>query len=153
MIGKNDEKNILNQLCEFSNPNFKDVGRKILLIKQGYLCKREHQLDIESADFKLNMVQKGDKTESQGLKVYADKSFIFQVNKKTIFRMWRRQLFDSAENSQIGLKLEHLHKIFPEFKNKLDLYVQCCNSEGNVVKNTTFFTQYKAHPDNHYKAH
>lgn len=108
LIGRNDEKNILNQLIKFRNREFRDVARKVLLIKQGYLLRNGLQKDLDSPGFKAVDCKKI--SDDDKYKVYADKKFIVQISHKTIFRIWAQQFsaFDKELASQNQLDVAQM---------------------------------------------
>ena len=65
------------------------------------------------------------------------------VNYKQVFRIWATQILDKP-NPVITLK--ELQEIFPEFKEKLDVYDNCCDASGKIVKNFEFYNAYKNKP-------
>jgi len=44
------------------------------------------------------------------------------------------------------LTYEQLENIFPEFRDRLELYDKCCDGTGKIVRNLDFYKAYKSKP-------
>lgn len=187
-FGKGDFQKVINALKKNQSPEFKDIGRKLALLKQGFLLNAKAQKGVNCETFDGITQFKGiseptkdvekEKTSGGGLneliqglaqsneetapkiaeaaienmsmdyrfKIYADKSrnFIKQpVNYKHVFQIWANHVFESQTKD---LTLTQLKNVFPEFISHLDLYDNCCNKQGQIVKNKEFYHKYKTTP-------
>lgn len=46
------------------------------------------------------------------------------------------------------LTQQQIENLFPEFKEKLKLYANCCDQTGQIVKNKDYFKEYQSNPHN-----
>ena len=129
---------------------FRDVGNKLLVVKQGYLFPKFAQCDIN--DESRQGVREVDWSQDQGeaVSVYGDKrkTCLGQpISCKAVFQIWATQVCDhEAKDPANELTQTQMVNIFPEFKYKLDLWEKCCDKNGKIVKNFAYYKEYSLKP-------
>ena len=56
-----------------------------------------------------------------------------------------------AEYNKDELRFAQLANIFPEYRALLNLYENCCDQNGKIVKNHAYYREYKQTPHSHGK--
>ena len=56
-----------------------------------------------------------------------------------------------AEYNKDELRFAQLVNIFPEYRALLNLYENCCDQNGRIVKNHEYYKEYKQTPHSHGK--
>ena len=62
---------------------------------------------------------------------------------KHVFQIWARQVYLTQGKS---LSQADIEKVFPEYKDRLQLYAKCCDETGKIVKNFEYFKEYQSRP-------
>lgn len=146
-FGKGDFQAVLDQLGLTKSEKYKDVGNKLMAIKQGWIFRNEVQLPLTDAGFKIlssdeiELVAPEDK-----MSLYSDKKYSFTSNSiyyKYVFRVWATQIYGAEVP---GISLAEMLVIFPEYQSKLMVYDMCCDHTGKIVKNNEYYTDYKNTP-------
>lgn len=148
-FGNGDFKKTIVMLQNHQNPNFKDIGNKLVLLKTGHLYHKNMQPDLNDEDVNcegINMYKEDNLTENQRTGVFADNSFDKSpqnraVNHKQVFKIWACQVYGNQGNQ--GLTQRQLENIFPEFRARLQLFHNCCDQTGKIVKNKEYYNWYK----------
>ena len=70
------------------------------------------------------------------------------ISHKVVFRLWASQVYAEDGEEQGCLTQDQIQNLFPEFKAKLQLYANCCDREGKIVKNQAYYNEYKMEPHN-----
>ena len=131
--------------------HFCDVAQKLLLLRIGTLFSLKHGYpDLENPKFDfLNLdevratkelvAKNGNDTRS----IYADKP-PDRINKKHVFRIWREWVSDVPKDFQSYISFDDLCRIFPEHKERLILWDNCCDRDGFQIrgKNLDIATEY-----------
>jgi len=123
----------VNQLCKVKSTEFKDLERKLIAVKQGKIFARKADLDFMESQLAADSL-----CES----IHTDKKYEFikhSINYKYVFQMWTTQTFEQAT-----LSVDQLRRIFPEFSHKLEIYQECCDRTGKIVRNFDLYKKYKA---------
>lgn len=111
------------------NDQFKDVARKLHMVKHGALVAQPFMLQASLP------AAEGDNL----VEVYSDKGYKYishSLNYKRVFKIWANHVYDK-ENPAISI--EEMKQLFPEFAERLDVYQMCCNQQGQTVKNHDFY--------------
>lgn len=83
--------------------------------------------------------------------MFSDKQYSFteiSISYKYVFKLWSKFICGVEQKC---LTFADLKKIFPEFSHRLDMYENCCNKEGKVVKNIDKFKKYEKTKHRHGK--
>ena len=69
------------------------------------------------------------------------------LNYKNVFQIWKNHIYKPTEAgvtfTEDCLTLTQLQNIFPEFRERIELYSMCCNEDGKIVKNHEFYKEYR----------
>ena len=69
------------------------------------------------------------------------------LNYKKVFNIWVNWIYiprrDGVEPTEDSLTQTQLENIFPEFRERLQLYNECCDEKGKIVKNFEFYKNYR----------
>ena len=60
-----------------------------------------------------------------------------------------RNIYEEYDPNE--LRFEQLVNIFPEYKEILNVYENCCDEKGKIVKNHEYYKEYKQKPHIHGK--
>ena len=146
-FGNGDFKKAVVLLGE-SAQKVSDLGRKLVLLKTGYFfCKELFNIDEQMNETQLRGEGLG---AAQALKLFKDagrhlRSIDHQINQKLVFKLWANHVYGGAGS----MTQQQIVNIFPEFAHKLELYHQCCDKTGKIVKHQDFYKQYKVKPHFH----
>ena len=100
-------------------------------------------MDIGS---KLKMIKNGrieSKVSSNHFSIFFDKNHSTirnEINYKKVFKIWATQIY-MVEKPK--LSSQELQDIFPEFKHRIQLYDECCDGTGKIVRNFQAYNSYK----------
>lgn len=133
-FGKGDFQAVIKVLSTQAN-GFKDVARKLHVLKHGFLVSKDHMLAQK-------LPEQGEAKLGSMLKVYQDEKYAYikhSIYYKHVFRIWATHIYG---NDEPCISLEELKQIFPEFTARLDVYHNCCNNQGQIVKNKEFYAAY-----------
>eukprot|EP00356_Strombidium_inclinatum_P011571 CAMPEP_0170484894 /NCGR_PEP_ID=MMETSP0208-20121228/4261_1 /TAXON_ID=197538 /ORGANISM="Strombidium inclinatum, Strain S3" /LENGTH=439 /DNA_ID=CAMNT_0010758357 /DNA_START=16 /DNA_END=1335 /DNA_ORIENTATION=- len=99
-FGRGDFQKILNLLQTRKSAEFKDIANKLVLVKRGYLAKKEMCQDLNAEEEKVEAVEY-QVPETAKFVVYNDKNRIFTdmaIKSKHVFRIWARQVYQNPNN-------------------------------------------------------
>jgi hypothetical protein len=119
-MGKGEFQKMLEFVISSGN-SFGDLAKKLALLKSGSL-------------------QSEDSTKTK--KIFSDKSYKYIVNSinyKYVFRIWSNHICNKIEPC---ISLQELKDFFPEYSHRLDMYDNCCDKTGKIVKNKQFYEEY-----------
>ena len=171
IFGKGDFLKVIKVLQVKKSSEFKDIANKLVLIKTGHLYRKGTQIDVNSTDpnnIGIQLFKNENYFQENRLPLFGDKKFDLtkenrSVNYKHVFRVWVRQVYmqnqsegmiikqnDGASSLAPGATVDtdsltqlQMENIFPEFRARLQLYAQCCNEKGQIVKNFDYYKQYR----------
>lgn len=134
--------------------SYKDIANKLALIKTGRLFKKGVLLDLNDADSN-GIPDEVQANESDYVNIYADNKrtvITHAVNYKHVFSIWSTQVYGQAgqldhpmDDTIISdLTQTQLENVFPDYKPKLQLYHNCCDKNGKIIKNKEFYAKYKS---------
>ena len=111
------------------DPQFKDIGNKLMLFKLGKLYGKGVCKGIDAPDgdgLKVVPLPEGQKKGREV--VFTDKGRpSASVNYKNVFQIWAKHVYLHPES---GLTTLHLLNIFPEFADRIKIYDMCMNERG-----------------------
>jgi hypothetical protein len=113
--GTGDFNDIIEILGKEYKFEYKDIGNKLDLVRKGFLY--------------------GEGNES--ICLYTDsKKPEGSLNYKKVFLIWKEQVYLHPES---GLTTKKMIEIFPELEDRLNLYDNCCNEYGKIVKKFDYY--------------
>ena len=93
-FGKGDFKRILEILKNEKSDSFKDIARKLAMLKDGYLYQSGIQVDLNLEEG-MKTIDPSQIPESDKLCVFSDKNHTYikqPINYKVVFQVWAKQV-------------------------------------------------------------
>jgi len=166
-FGRGDFKKMVLLLAAQKREGFKDIANKLAMIKTGYFYRKGIQADVNDEDKNNKGISlfKGAKIEDvDRMALFSDKAFDSTkennaIKVKYIFNLWSTWVYKAETDEEMkvgdeekneldscGLTYANLYNIFPEFRYKLELYNNCCDQTGKIVKNQAYYKEYQQKP-------
>lgn len=138
-VGRGDFHKAIVKICESDTP-IADLHLKLMFLKTGHFLPKS-LLAQPTTDEVLESL-----TEEQATKIAADKGGRVTaenhcVTAKLVFKLWAKHVYTGKTLSQ-----EQIENLFPEYKERLQLYGKCCDETGKAVRNLDEYKKYRSTP-------